>query len=175
MGLLDRFRRERPPAAALALLEPGERVTAWGRTAEDEVIITTPLGLWAPSADGMVRLGWHEIHKARWDSGVLTLVPGVEAEAGVREDAPPRRYLLAEPGNLPAEIRTRVTRSVAFTAHHPLQSGGVRIVARRVPGRDGLDWVVRYDPGTVRGPEDERVVAELIAAAQAAASPPAGL
>jgi hypothetical protein len=172
MGLLDRFRRGRPPAAALATLEPGERVTAWGRTADDEVIIATPLGLWVPETG---RLGWHEIHKARWDSGVLTLVPGVEAEAGVREDAPPRRYLLAEPRNLPAEIRTRVTRSVAFTAHHQLGSGGVRIVARRVPGRDGLDWVVRYDPGTVRGPEDDQVVAELMAAAQAAASPPAGV
>jgi hypothetical protein len=175
MGVLDRFRRlrgGRPPAEALAPLEPGERVTAWGRTAEDEVVLATPLGLWVP---GSGRVGWHEIHKARWDSGVLTLVLGVEAEPGVREDAPPRRYLLAEPGNLPAEVRTRVTRSVAFTTHHPLESGGVRIVARRVPGRDGLDWIVRYDPGTVRGPEDERVVAELVAAAQAAAAPPADL
>jgi hypothetical protein len=172
MGLLERFRRARPPVEALGALEPGERVTAWGRTGGDEVLLATPLGLWVPDSG---RLGWHEIHKARWDSGVLTLVLGVESEPGVREDAPPRRYVLAEPGNLPAEIRTRVTRSVAFTAHHPLESGGVRIVARRVPGRDGLDWVVRYDAGTVRGAGDERVVAELVAAARAAASPPADL
>ncbi|MCW2565986.1 MAG: hypothetical protein JWN54_83 [Mycobacterium sp.] len=172
MGLLDRFRRDRPPAAALEVLERGERVTAWGRTAGDEVLVATPLGLWVPDSG---RLGWHEIHKARWDSGVLTLVLGVETEPGVREDAPPRRYVLGEPGNLPAEVRTRVTRSVAFTTHHALDSGGVRIVARRVPGRDGLDWVVRYDPGTVRGPEDERVVAELVAAARLAASTPADL
>jgi hypothetical protein len=172
MGLLDRFRRDRPPASALEVLERGERVTAWGRSASDEVLVATPLGLWVPDSG---RLGWHEIHKARWDSGVLTLVLGVESEPGVREDAPPRRYVLAEPGNLPAEVRTRVTRSVAFTSHHALESGGVRIVARRVPGRDGLDWVVRYDPGTVRGPEDERVVAELVAAARLAASTPADL
>ncbi|MDQ1677769.1 MAG: hypothetical protein QOC93_2913 [Actinomycetota bacterium] len=168
MGLLDRFRRSRPPAEAVAPLGPGERVTAWGRTADGGVLVATPLGLWVPESG---RLGWHELHKARWDSGVLTLVLGVEAEPGVREDAPPRRFVLAEPGNLPAEIRTRVTRSVAFTAHHPLPTGGVRIVARRVPGRDGLDWVVRYDPGTARGPEEEKVVAELMAGARAAASP----
>jgi hypothetical protein len=172
MGLLERFRRGRPPAEALAPLERGERVTAWGRTAGGEILLATPLGLWMPGAE---RLGWHELHKARWDSGVLTLVRGVEAEPGVREDAPPQRHVLAEPGNLPAEIRTRVTRSVAFTAHHPLTAGGVRIVARRVPGRDGLDWVVRYDPGTVRHPEEEQVVAELVAAARATMAPPADL
>jgi hypothetical protein len=167
VGFLDRFRRLRPPSDALAPLEPGERVTAWGRTSDDGVLVATPLGLWA----GGARLGWHEIHKARWDAGILTLVPSVEVEPGVREDAPPQRYVVAEPYGLPQEVRTRVTRSVAYSAHHRLGDGGVRIVARRVPGRDGLTWTVRYDPGTVRGPSDERRVADLVAAARAETAP----
>jgi hypothetical protein len=59
-----------------------------------------------------------------------------------------------------------VTRSVAFTAHHPLPSGGVRVVARRVAGRDGLAWHVRYDDGTdVADPAVLAATAELVAEA----------
>ena len=169
MGLLDLWRRGRPPAEAVARLERDERVTAWGRTSDDsDVLVATPRGLWLPSGE---RVGWHEIHKARWDTGVLTLIRGVEVAPGIREDAPPLRYVLAEPGNLPDEVRTRVTRSVAYSVHHRLPGGGVRVVGRRVPGRDGLDWAVRYDPGTARGPESEQTVAELLAAARDATAP----
>jgi hypothetical protein len=171
MGLLDRFRRARPPADALAVLQPDERVTAWGRTDDGGVLMATPLGLWVRTGEAPERLGWHEVHKARWDARVLTLIPSVEVEPGVRADAPPRRFVLAEPQNLPDEIRTRVTRSVAYSTHHPLPDGGVRIVARRVPGRGGLDWAVRYDDGTVPAAGDQERVAELLAAAKAAASP----
>jgi hypothetical protein len=168
MGLLGRFRRGRPPAEALARVDPDERVTAWGRTAAGEVLVATPRGLWL---DESQRIGWHEIHKARWDDGVLTLIVGVEVAPGVREDAPPRQFTVAEPLALPAEVRTRVTRSVAYSTHHRLGSGGVRLIARRVPGRDGLEWAVRYDPGTAPGPAEEQQVAELLAAARQAAAP----
>jgi hypothetical protein len=167
VGLLERFRRGRPPAEAVARLERDERVTAWGR-GDSGVVIATPRGLWPPSGE---RVGWDEIHKARWDAGVLTVIRGVEVAPGVREDAPPLRYVLAEPGNLPDEVRTRVTRSVAYSTHHQLPGGGVRVVGRRVPGRNGLDWAVRYDPGTTPGPHSEQIVAELLAAARQAAAP----
>jgi hypothetical protein len=172
MGLLDRIRRARPPAEALGVLEPGERVTAWGRTSDGEVVLATQHGLRVP---GTERVGWHEIHTARWDSGVLTLIVGVEVEPGVREDAPPRRYVLADPQGVPEEIRARVTRSVAYSTHHPLRDGGVRIVARRVPGRDGLEWGVRYDAGTTRDAEVDRQVADLLTAAREAMAPPPDL
>jgi hypothetical protein len=175
MGLLDVFRRGRPPAEALRLIDRDERVTAWGRTADGDVVVATPMGLWLPGAAGTARVGWHEIHKARWDDGVLTLVLSVESSPGVREDAPPQRYVLGEPQGLPAEVRTRVTRSVAYTTHHRLADGGVRIVARRVPGRDGLEWAVRYDPATSRDADTDQRVADLLAAAKEAASPPADL
>jgi hypothetical protein len=171
VGLLDRLRGTRPPSAALSWLEPGERVTAWGRTPDGSALLATPLGLWCAGE----RLGWHEVHKARWDAGVLTVVPSVEASPGVREDAPPRRYPIVEANGLPEEVRARVTRSVAYSTHHRLGEGGVRIVARRVPGRDGLSWAVRYDPGTSRDAESDRRVAELLDAARAETAPPPDL
>ena len=67
-----------------------------------------------------------------------------------------------------------MTRSVAYTMHHPLAPGGagVRVVARRVAGVDGLSWAVRYDAGV---PADAPAVVartgELVAQAQAASAP----
>jgi hypothetical protein len=59
-----------------------------------------------------------------------------------------------------------VTRSVAFTAHHPVPGGGVRVVARRVAGADGLVWHVRYDDGTdLADPAVAAATAELVAEA----------
>ncbi len=70
-------------------------------------------------------------------------------------------------------MRTRVTRSVAYTSHHPLPAGGLRIVGRRVSGVDGLSWAVRYDAGTPVDAEPVlKVTGELVGAAQQSASPP---
>ena len=38
-------------------------------------------------------------------------------------DCPAETYLLLDPGDLPHQVRARVTRSVAYTAHHPLPGG----------------------------------------------------
>src|SRR4051812_6196861 len=84
-----------PAPEALAGLGPAERVTAWGQTVDGDVLVATPRGLWIRGIEGMARLGWHEIHKARWDAGQLTLVPAVEVEPGVREDAPPLSFRLS--------------------------------------------------------------------------------
>ena len=83
-------------------------------------------------------------------------------------------YLLLEPGDVPDQVRTRVTRSVAYTAHHPLPGGGVRVVGRRVSGADGLPGrsattpARRRDAGPVVAATDE-----LVGAARDAAAPPA--
>jgi hypothetical protein len=67
-----------------------------------------------------------------------------------------------------------VTRSVAYTSHHALPAGGVRIVGRRVTGLDGLSWAVRYDAGTPVDAEPVvRVTGELVDSAQQAIAPPA--
>jgi len=71
-------------------------------------------------------------------------------------------------------VRTRVTRSVAYTAHHPLPVGGVRVVGRRVSGVDGLSWAVRYDAGTPVDAEPVvQVTRQLVNAAQGATAAPA--
>ncbi len=147
MRLLDRlFKTHRPVAAELPTLAADERVTAWGATPDGDAVVATQLGLWVRTGESSRRLGWHDIHKAAWAEGVLTVTPGVEVEPGVVADAPALRLRLAEPGDLPAEVRSRVSRSVAFSSHHRLPAGGgVRVVARRVPGEDGLTWVLRFD------------------------------
>jgi hypothetical protein len=150
MGLLTKLLRiERPPAGALAVLEGDERLTAWGLTPDGEAVLATTHGLWLPGGE---RLDWHLIHKAIWDRGVLQLVPSVEVLAadetgGVVADGPLRSVALEQPRDIPDEVRTRVTRSVAYSTYHQLPGGGVRVVARRVPGQDGLTWVLRFDPG----------------------------
>lgn len=149
---------------------------AWARTTDEpaQAVVVTTLGLWLP---GRPRLGWHQIHKATWSGARLTVIPSVPVGepvpmdgAGtyaVLADDEPVTVALAEPDEVPAEVRTRVTRSVTYTAHHSLPSGGgVRIVARRVPGVDGLAWHVRYDEGTpVEDPEVAAATTDLVAAA----------
>jgi len=165
MSLLARiFGKEHPPAEALVRMDRDERVTAWARADDGQVVVATPRGLWL----GAGRLSWAEIHKATWREGVLIVLPGTEVEPGVVADGPPITVRLAEPRDLPAEVRARVTRSVAYSTQHTLPGGGVRIIARRVPGVDGLTWVLRFDDGTDRA--DARVrqsAAELLEAARA--------
>ena len=79
---------------------------------------------------------------------------------------------LLEPGDVPHAVRARVTRSVAVTSHHPVPGGAVRVVARRVPGENGLTWTVRYDPGTdPHGPGVPEATTALVSRQAAAASP----
>lgn len=138
---------------------------AWAWIAGDGVLVATNRGLFRPDR---ARLGWHEIHKAAWSGRELTLVPAEVVAAGegyeVVADLPPETYPLEQPGDLPDQVRARVTRSVAYSTYHRLAGGrGVRVVARRVPGVDGLTWAVRYDPGTDPVPP---VVAQLVKAAR---------
>ncbi|GAA4713082.1 hypothetical protein [Phytohabitans rumicis] len=162
------FRRKaKLPADRRPALEADERILSWAESSDGDVVATN-LGLWLP---GRARLGWHEIHKAVWSGRELTVTPaGVvreRPEYAVVADEPLLTYLLLEPGDVPHQVRARVTRSVAYTEHHPLpDGGGVRVVARRVSGVDGLTWTARYDAGAAPA---EETVDELVAAARATA------
>jgi hypothetical protein len=163
-------RKPKLPAGQRPALDPDERILAWARAAEDGVVVATNRGLWLP---GLSRLGWHEIHKAVWSGRELVVTPAtvVDERDGytVVADQPILSTLLVDPGDVPDQVRTRVTRSVAYTEHHQLpEGGGVRVVARRVSGVDGLTWTVRYDPGT---PVDQAAVDDLVAAARATSTP----
>ncbi len=171
-------RRPRLPADKRPALHPEERVLAWAWVGSDPggpVAVATNQGLWLPDRE---RLGWHEIHKAAWSGRELRVVPAEVAEVRERYavliDAPALTCLLLDPGEVPDQVRTRVTRSVAYTSHHALPAGGVRIVGRRVTGLDGLSWAVRYDAGTPVDAEPVvRVTGELVDSAQQAIAPPA--
>ena len=153
-------RSRKVPAKLRPDLERDERVLAWALSSVSEpaaAVVVTNRGVWLP---GQGRLGWHEIHKATWSNSRLTVVPSTQVGDrpgyAVMADGPAVVVGLTRPGDVPAEVRTRVTRSVAYTAHHPVPGGGVRIVARRIAGRNGVVWHVRYDEGT--DPADPEVV-----------------
>lgn len=170
------FRRRRLPDRHRPPLERDERVVAWAATRDGATLVATTQGLWIPAGDGPRRLGWHEIHKATW-SGTDLAVTGsrvVEDNDGWRvvADEPIGEFPLTDPGDLPQQVRARVTRSVGPSTHHPLPgegAAGVRVVGRRVPGRDGLSWTVRYDPGVNHDdPVVREVTADLVAQSRAA-------
>jgi hypothetical protein len=152
--LFSKFRKRILPAAHRPPFDPHERVLAWAMTTSDDAVIATNLGLWIADA----RAGWHEISKAKWDGNVLTIIPSrvVEARDGydVIEDLHPVRLVLVDPNHLPHQVHLRVTGSV----QHPRQCSLGWLAARRVPSKDGLSWIVRYDPGVER--EAAEVVAE---------------
>ncbi|MEV0898434.1 hypothetical protein [Actinoplanes sp. NPDC049802] len=172
-------RRPKLPAAARPPLAAEERVLAWCAVAgeaasREDVVVATNHGIWLPSA--AERLGWHEIHKAAWSGRELRITPATAlAERDgytVLVDGPDVSFLLLDPGELPDQVRSRVTRSVAYTTYHPLPGGAVRVVGRRVSGRDGLSWAVRYDAGTpADSPEIVDATGELVGAARSAAEP----
>lgn len=142
------FRRRRMPAQLRPPLTADERVVAWCES-DSGVLAATNLGLWLPPSSF---LGWHEINKATWDGTALVVTPSRQVaerdDYVVVADLAPVPFRLRDPGELPHQVRARVTRSVGYSAHHRLPGGGgVRVAARRVPGVDGLRWTVRYDPG----------------------------
>jgi hypothetical protein len=171
-------RRPKLPAALRPALEADERVLAWASLSADDgaaAVVVTNRGLWLP---GRERLGWHDIHRVAWSGRELRIIPAEVAEVrdkyAVLVDAPPVSFLLLEPGEVPEQVRTRVTKSVAYTSHHPLPQGGVRVVGRRVSGVDGLSWAVRYDSGTPVDAEPViKLTDELVTAAQGATTPAA--
>lgn len=166
------FKRRRLPARLRPALAANERVLAWATVADDQAVVVTNLGLHLP--DRTERLGWHEIHKATWTGRELIIVPGEvrEPDAGgyqVVADLPPVTIPLSDPGDVPKVVRARVTKSVSFSAHEAVPGGAVWVVARRVPGVDGLRWMVRYDPGTdPAAPEVRDATAALVTAYAAA-------
>lgn len=155
----------------------GESAAAGGGAAGGGVLVATNLGLWLPGR--AERLGWHDILKAVWSGRELTVTPAATAAERdgylVVADGPAETYLLLDPGDLPHQVRARVTRSVAYTQQHPVPGGSGRIAARRVAGADGLTWTVRYDPGTPFDADEVRAETDRLVAAARAATAPADL
>jgi len=122
---------------------------------------------------GSTRLSWDEIHKAAWTGRELVIVPSevVASLEGyqVTADRPQLVHGLPDPGDVPVQIRARVTKSVAHTSRHGLPGGGsARVVARRRPGVDGVHWTVRLEDGAdLDDPVVRELTKELVEAAAA--------
>ncbi len=136
-------------------LDPGEEVLAVSALVQGGKLVLTQFGLWLPEGDTVRRIDWHQVSKAVWDRSTLTLTEAVsDGQAGDAEllaDLPPRRLRLAEPGQVPEIVQSRVTGSVRSSNYRELPGGGAWFVQRKVPGRDGVVLQVRPDPGTDRG------------------------
>jgi len=128
------FRSRLPAAARAALaLEPGERVLTHAATADGGHVVVTDRALHLP---GGVRLPWHEVERARWEETDL-VVTGTDRSS--------HRVAVPEPGLLPEAVKERVTWSIVASRHVRLgDRGGVRLIARRIPG-DGREYRLRWD------------------------------
>jgi hypothetical protein len=176
VSLLEQVKRRfaRPPEPVRLGVEgggdPDERVLAWGVLARDEGwLVATSRGLRVVGTHGqgsaVALLPWHEVGHAKWsaataDGGTFAVTPLEEVEPGVQARRPIRRYELGDAGDLPAVVRRRVDQTVVVSQRSPLPgSGGVLLVARRVPGQAAREWTVVFDDDADRADPVAREVA----------------
>jgi len=162
MGMLRR--RTTPDAVKAVALDRGERRVAWALTTGGAAVVATDRGLRLP--DGTV-LAWDRIERASFSRPVLTVLELAEVE-GAGESHQVALDLDGELTDLPETVRTRVASSVAWSSHTKLQpAGGVRIVGRRRPGLEVLDWQLVFDRDTdPRDPGVRAQAEEYLAAAR---------
>ena len=140
----------------------GERLLAWATAADGAVVGGTRDALYLPE-----RLPWEQVEAAGWDSEAATLRV---REVGTWGE-PRREHELAleEPRRLLQLVQERVTASVVLQRHVPVNGRrGVRVIARRAPGRrDEPSWAYEFDEGIdPADPEVRRLAAEAMLAAR---------
>lgn len=151
-------RRPAPDAVRAVALEPGERRLAWGTTTAGDAVVATDRALLLP---GGSRLAWADVERATWRR------PQLVVTRVARVDGTGERWELelAEEADLPEVVRSQVTGSVAWSNHVRLRpAGAVRLVGRRRPGQEALDWQLVFDQGT--DPDDPEVRAQAEALVQ---------
>ncbi|MDP9117710.1 MAG: hypothetical protein M3O28_10745 [Actinomycetota bacterium] len=159
-------RREAPPADVVAYLDRGERALAWADVDDGTVVVATPRGLWWPDdGDGHHLIGWQFVDRAVWREDVLTITAAEVLDDVLLVDLPPVAARLVKARDLPSVVRKRVEANVVRSQVRPLPGGAGRFVGRRTPGRDGVSWWVRLEPGTADNPvvrdQIDVVLAEL--------------
>jgi hypothetical protein len=160
-------RRPRPPAAITGLLARDDRVVSWAPVADGAAVLASRFGLWWPADAGARLIGWQHVDKAVWKDGTLTVTEAEVFDDLVLVDLAPVSAVIDEPRDLPPAIKARVEASVARSELGQLTVGSARFVARRVPGRDGLTWWARLEPGTPDSPELRAEVGEIVASLRA--------
>lgn len=123
-----------------------ERVIAWGvgdTSAPDAtVVVATDQALYEQRTG--TRVPWTDIIKGTWEQP--DFVVDFHGTSGLRRI----RIELADPRDLPAAVRDRVTDTVVISEYRVLaDDAGAHFVARREPGGgiDGINWSVVFDQG----------------------------
>ena len=134
-------RRRLPDAVTAVELLPGERRLAWGLTLDGRAVVATAERLLLPDAV----LTWPQVERAGWQPPRLTVAETAEVEGAGTSHV----VELAEAGDLPGIVRARVTSSIGWSDQRRLTPAGtVRLVGRRVPGRDALLWQLVFGRDT---------------------------
>jgi hypothetical protein len=144
VGLFKRLFGSGAPDGFIGSLEPDETVIA-STPVQDGHLVVTSFGLWVP---GPRRIGWHLISKVKWE-GALRVVEATEAgvvgPVVLLEDLPAQRFAVGDPGKVLRAISQRVEGSIRHRER--VESPGVWILQRKIPGRDGVVWQARGDAG----------------------------
>lgn len=156
-------RRDRPPPEIVATLGKDERVLSWADTAEDTVVLATPLGLWWPDADGLRQIPWQLIDRVVWRDSRLLVVQADVVDDLLLVDREPVKAVLTRPRDLPPTVRKRVEANIVRSELLTFAGGAVRFVGRRQPGRDGALWWARLEPGTRDNEELRAAIAARLA------------
>lgn len=151
-------RRERPPADVVAAVGKDERIVSWADTADGGVVAVTPSGLWWPDTDELRCIQWQYIDKVIWQDGRLFVIEADVVDDLLLVDRPTVSVALATPRDLPPTVRKRVEANIVRTELVSVPGGAVRFVARKQPGRDGVTWWARLEPGT---PDSENLRAAV--------------
>jgi hypothetical protein len=118
-----------------------DRRLAWGVTLDGVTLVASPASLYV---DG-VPLAWTSIEKVGWATPLLRVTEIAEVEGA----GTVHLWELEQDHQLAETIRERVTQSVGWSDVRKLSpSGAVRLVGRRVPGRDALLWQTVWQQGT---------------------------
>ena len=91
---------------------------------------------------------WQHIDKVIWQDGRLFVTEAEVEDDLLLVDRPVVSVALAVPRDLPPTVRKRVEANIVRTELVSVPGGAVRFVARRQPGRDGVTWWARLEPGT---------------------------
>ena len=166
MGWLTR--RERPPEKLAAAVGKDERIVSWADTPDGEVVAVTPSGLWWPEPDALRCIPWPHIDKVIWQDGRLFVIEADVVDDLLLVDRPPVSVALATPRDLPPIVRKRVEANIVRTELVTVAGGAVRFVGRRQPGRDGVIWWARLEPGTPDSAEVRAAVRARVAILRAA-------
>ena len=126
---------------AVRALRTDERRLAWGLTPDGTPLVATATGLHA----GTTVLPWTQVEKVLWQPPLLTLVETAEVEGTGAQHT----WELAEDARLAETVRARVTSSIGWSDRRTLApEGAVRLVGRRVPGQELLQWQLVFESGT---------------------------